>query len=102
MLLPKDFVRSPEAMAKAYTVPEAASYTRWLSTNPYESFQLVSFLLPNVCIKIVITWMPFAGGLTIWLTRLVTLRKVCVCSTGGAKIFTPCIGARRSTLYTLL
>ena len=47
MLPPKDFVHSPEALAKAYTVAEAESYTRWLSTNHYENFHVVSFLLPK-------------------------------------------------------
>lgn len=47
MLAPKDFVHSPEALAKAYTVAEAESYTRWLSTNHYENFHVVSFLLPK-------------------------------------------------------
>ncbi|MEO8129217.1 MAG: squalene synthase HpnC [Bryobacteraceae bacterium] len=47
MLAPKDFVHSPEALAKAYTVAEAEAYTRWLSTNHYENFHIVSFLLPK-------------------------------------------------------
>ncbi len=47
MLAPKDFVHSPEALAKAHTVPEAESYTRWLSTTHYENFHVVSFLLPK-------------------------------------------------------
>jgi squalene synthase HpnC len=47
VLLPKDFVESPEALAKAYTVTEAESYTRWLSTAHYENFHIVSFLLPK-------------------------------------------------------
>ncbi len=47
MLAPKDFVHSPEALAKAYTVAEAESYTRWLSTHHYENFHVVSFLLPK-------------------------------------------------------
>lgn len=47
MLLPKDFVHSADAMAKTYTVSEAESYTRWLSTHHYENFHIVSFLLPK-------------------------------------------------------
>jgi len=47
VLAPKDFVHSPEALAKAYTVAEAEAYTRWLSTNHYENFHIVSFLLPK-------------------------------------------------------
>ena len=47
MLSPKDFVHSQVALAKAYTVAEAESYTRWLSTSHYENFHIVSFLLPK-------------------------------------------------------
>jgi squalene synthase HpnC len=47
VLLPKDFVHSPDALAKTYTVSEAESYTRWLSTHHYENFHVVSFLLPK-------------------------------------------------------
>jgi squalene synthase HpnC len=47
VLLPKDFVHSPDALAKRYTVSEAESYTRWLSTHHYENFHVVSFLLPK-------------------------------------------------------
>jgi squalene synthase HpnC len=47
VLLPKDFVHSPDALARTYTVSEAESYTRWLSTHHYENFHVVSFLLPK-------------------------------------------------------
>lgn len=40
-------MHSPEALAKAYTLTEAESYTRWLSTSHYENFHIVSFLLPK-------------------------------------------------------
>src|SRR5207302_7740686 len=46
-LAPADFVRSPEAMAARYSVAEAEAYTRWLATNHYENFHVVSFLLPK-------------------------------------------------------
>jgi squalene synthase HpnC len=47
LLAPADFVRSPEARAKAYTAEEARAYTRWLATHHYENFHVVSFLLPK-------------------------------------------------------
>jgi squalene synthase HpnC len=47
LLAPADFVRSPEARAKAYTADEARAYTRWLATHHYENFHVVSFLLPK-------------------------------------------------------
>lgn len=46
-LAPADFVQSPEAMAACYSVVEAEAYTRWLATNHYENFHVVSFLLPK-------------------------------------------------------
>ncbi len=46
-LAPKDFVQSPEAMAARCTVAEAEAYTRWIATNHYENFHVVSFLLPK-------------------------------------------------------
>jgi squalene synthase HpnC len=46
-LAPKDFVHSPEAMARPCTVAEAESYTRRLATGHYENFHVVSFLLPR-------------------------------------------------------
>ena len=46
-LPPIEFVRSPEAMAKVYSPEEGRAYTRWLATNHYENFHVVSFLLPK-------------------------------------------------------
>jgi len=46
-LAPKEFVYSPEALGDQYTVAGAEEYTRWLATNHYENFHVVSFLLPK-------------------------------------------------------
>src|SRR5947209_4207414 len=46
-LAPKDYVHSAEALERAYTKPEAEQYTRWLATNHYENFHVVTFLLPK-------------------------------------------------------
>jgi squalene synthase HpnC len=46
-LPPREFVRSQEALATAYTFAEAQRYTRWLATHHYENFHVVSFLLPK-------------------------------------------------------
>src|SRR3954451_12546186 len=46
-LPPVDFVKSQDALRKAYTPDEARSYTRWLATHHYENFHVVSFLLPK-------------------------------------------------------
>lgn len=46
-LAPKDFVRSAEALARAYSLSEAEQYTRWLARTHYENFQVVTFLLPR-------------------------------------------------------
>ncbi len=46
-LAPREFVASPEALAQTYSVAEAEVYTRWLATNHYENFHVVSFLLPK-------------------------------------------------------
>jgi squalene synthase HpnC len=46
-LPPSEFVRSPEALGRAYTAEQARAYTRWLATNHYENFHVVSFLLPK-------------------------------------------------------
>ena len=46
-LAPVEFVRSPEALAKVYSVEEAREYTRWLATHHYENFHVVSVLLPK-------------------------------------------------------
>src|SRR4051812_31386686 len=44
---PVDFVRSPEALRRAYTPEEAVAYTRWLANHHYENFHVVSFLMPK-------------------------------------------------------
>ena len=46
-LPPADFVRSPETLARAWSAEEGRAYTRWLATNHYENFHVVSFLLPK-------------------------------------------------------
>jgi len=46
-LPPVDFVKSQDALRKTYTPEEARAYTRWLATNHYENFHVVSFLLPK-------------------------------------------------------
>ena len=46
-LAPAEFVRSPEALGKVYSLGEAQAYTRWLATHHYENFHVVSFLLPK-------------------------------------------------------
>ncbi|SPF52415.1 Squalene/phytoene synthase [Candidatus Sulfopaludibacter sp. SbA4] len=46
-LAPVEFVRSPEALARIYSVDEAKEYTRWLATHHYENFHVVSVLLPK-------------------------------------------------------
>jgi squalene synthase HpnC len=46
-LAPKDYVSSQEALNTTYTQAEAERYTRWLATNHYENFHVVSFLLPK-------------------------------------------------------
>jgi squalene synthase HpnC len=46
-LPPADFVRSPEALGRSWPVAEGRAYTRWLATNHYENFHVVSFLLPK-------------------------------------------------------
>ena len=47
LLPPVDFVRSPEALEKAWPLEESHAYTRWLATHHYENFHVVSFLLPK-------------------------------------------------------
>lgn len=45
-LQPKEFIRQvPDSTA--YTETESLDYTRWLATNHYENFHVVSFLLPK-------------------------------------------------------
>ena len=46
-LAPVDFVRSPEALQRKWQPEEASAYTRWLATNHYENFHVVSVLLPK-------------------------------------------------------
>jgi len=46
-LLPRDFVKSTEAMSRVWTHSEAEQYTHWLATHHYENFHVVSFLLPK-------------------------------------------------------
>jgi squalene synthase HpnC len=46
-LPPAAFVRSPEALGRAWSPEEGRAYTRWLATNHYENFHVVSFLLPK-------------------------------------------------------
>jgi len=46
-LLPPEFVKSPEAMARSYAPAEARRYTAWLATHHYENFHVVTFLLPR-------------------------------------------------------
>jgi squalene synthase HpnC len=46
-LAPANFVRSPEMAAKVWSAEEGRAYTRWLATNHYENFHVVSFLLPK-------------------------------------------------------
>src|SRR6202171_3149968 len=46
-LSPVAFVASQDASSRAWSVEESLDYTRWLATNHYENFQVVSFLLPK-------------------------------------------------------
>ena len=46
-LAPVEFVRSPDALRRTYSVGEARDYTRWLATHHYENFHVVSVLLPK-------------------------------------------------------
>jgi squalene synthase HpnC len=46
-LPPAEFVKSPPALEKTYSLEEARLYTRWLATHHYENFHVVSFLLPK-------------------------------------------------------
>lgn len=46
-LQPKAFLETPSALERTWTLEESLSYTRWLATNHYENFQIVSFLLPK-------------------------------------------------------
>lgn len=46
-LPPAAFVRSPQALERAYSAQDARAYTRWLAVHHYENFHVVSFLLPK-------------------------------------------------------
>lgn len=46
-LAPRDFVRSPAALAMRWSVADAQRYTCWLATHHYENFHVVTFLLPK-------------------------------------------------------
>ncbi len=46
-LPPASFVKSPEMLARKWSVEEGRAYTRWLATNHYENFHVVSLLLPK-------------------------------------------------------
>ena len=46
-LPPAAFVRSPDALGRSWSAEEGRAYTRWLATNHYENFHVVSFLLPK-------------------------------------------------------
>src|SRR5579863_2556653 len=46
-LPPARFVYSPEALNRAWSPEASREYTRWLATNHYENFHVVSFLLPK-------------------------------------------------------
>jgi squalene synthase HpnC len=45
-LQPKDFIKQVPETA-SYSEKESLEYTRWLATNHYENFHVVSFLLPK-------------------------------------------------------
>ncbi len=47
LLEPAAYLKSEEAMNKAWSQDQALSYTRWLATHHYENFHVVSFLLPK-------------------------------------------------------
>jgi squalene synthase HpnC len=46
-LQPVEFLANPSAMASACSAEDGQLYTRWLATNHYENFHVVSFLLPR-------------------------------------------------------
>lgn len=46
-LHPREFVQRADLMERQWPLDEAQTYTRWLSTNHYENFHVVSFLLPK-------------------------------------------------------
>ena len=46
-LQPIAFLSAPDAVDRAWALPESLEYTRWLATHHYENFHVVSFLLPK-------------------------------------------------------
>ena len=46
-LQPVPFLKSPDALDRAWAPAESLEYTRWLATHHYENFHVVSFLLPK-------------------------------------------------------
>lgn len=46
-LEPRDFVRDPSSMDRAWSGADSERYTNWLATHHYENFHVVSFLLPK-------------------------------------------------------
>ncbi|MGH9593629.1 MAG: squalene synthase HpnC [Bryobacteraceae bacterium] len=44
---PKDFVRRADLMEREWSLEDSLGYTRWLATNHYENFHVVSALLPK-------------------------------------------------------
>lgn len=46
-LPPARFVQSQEALSHTWSAEASRQYTRWLATNHYENFHVVSFLLPK-------------------------------------------------------
>jgi squalene synthase HpnC len=46
-LQPREFVATPAALIRNWTLAEAESYTHWLATHHYENFHVVSALLPK-------------------------------------------------------
>jgi squalene synthase HpnC len=47
LLAPAEFIRSEQEMKRQWPLDESLAYTRWLATNHYENFHVVSFLLPK-------------------------------------------------------
>jgi squalene synthase HpnC len=46
-LPPAQFVQTPEALDRTWSLTAAREYTRWLANAHYENFHVVSFLLPK-------------------------------------------------------
>jgi squalene synthase HpnC len=47
LLAPAEFVKSSDALHKHWSLADSQAYTRWLATQHYENFHVVSFLLPR-------------------------------------------------------